>query len=147
LATAFTIDFYKPFWGKGADEAKCVRVSKIAFIGFGAMFFVFALCLRNLDNLLWLAFKIIAFTYGPLLGVFIVAIMTDWRVSSAKIVALMLSLTGTTFTLAMIAKWQAGNGGGSFWVGLDATYWRLYVIAGAVFLVAGAYALRDRPAR
>lgn len=145
LATAFTMDFYKPFWGKGADEAKCVRVSKLSFLAFGALFVVFALCLHNLDNLLWLAFRIIAFTYGPLLGVFIVTIMTDWRISASKLLTLMFSLTAATFALAIAAWWSTTHGATGFWMELHNTYWRLYVIAGATLLPLGVYLMREAP--
>ena len=145
LATAFTIDFYKPFWGKGADEAQCVRVSRLSFFAFGVLFILFALGLHNLDNLLWLAFRIISFTYGPLLGVFTVAILTDWRVSARRIVALMISYTLASFGLAMYAWWAATHGGSAFWMALHQTYWRLYVIFGALLVPLGAYLLRERP--
>ncbi|MDD5657582.1 MAG: sodium/solute symporter, partial [Elusimicrobia bacterium] len=110
LSTAFTMDFYKPFWGKGADETKMVRVSKLSFVGFGLFFMVFALALKNMDNLLWLAFRIIAFTYGPLLGIFVVTIMTDWKLSTRKVLGLMLTPTVLTFALAMAAWYMSGHG-------------------------------------
>ncbi|HAM35080.1 MAG TPA: hypothetical protein DEB40_01695 [Elusimicrobia bacterium] len=147
LSTAFTMDFYKPFWGKGASDAHMVKVSKLSFVAFGLFFMVCAMALRRLDNLLWLAFRIIAFTYGPLLGIFIVAIMTDWKLSARKVLGLMLTPTILTFGLAMIA-W-ALSGGGGFWGELHKTYWRLYTIFGTLFVPMGAWLLKEpaqRPA-
>ncbi|MFA6003150.1 MAG: sodium/solute symporter [Elusimicrobiota bacterium] len=144
LSTAFTLDFYKPFWGKDADEQKMVRVSKLSFVGFGLFFMVCAMLLKNLDNLLWLAFRIITFTYGPLLGIFCVTIMTDWKLSARKVIGLMLTPTVITFSLAMIAWWMSTHGGGGIWVPLHKTYWRLYSIFGTLFVPLGAWLLRDR---
>ena len=147
LSTAFTMDFYKPFFAKGASEARTVMVSRFSFVGFGLLFLVFALALKNLDNLLWLAFRLVSFTYGPLLGIFIVTIMTEWKLSFKKVLPLMLTPTVLTFGLSMLAWWMSAHSGGAFWDGLHQTYWRFYIIFGALFVPAGAYFLReDTPA-
>ena len=147
LSTAFTLDFYKPFWGKGQPEEKVVKVSKLSFVGFGLFFMAVALCLKSMDNLLWLAFRIIAFTYGPLLGIFVVTIMTDWRLSARKVLGLMLTPTVFTFSLAMLAWYMTTHGGGPAWTELHKTYWRLYTIFGTVFVPAGAWLLREKDER
>jgi SSS family transporter len=145
LATAFTIDFYRPFFGAGSSEEQTVRASKKFFVGFGVLFVVFALMMRNLDNLLWLAFKIVGFTYGPLLGTILVATLTDWKVDGKKVLGLMLSCTALTFALGATAYWQVKSGNPSvFWSELNGTYWRFYVIFGALAVPAGCWALRER---
>ncbi|MBI5630630.1 MAG: sodium/solute symporter [Elusimicrobia bacterium] len=144
LATAFTVDFYRPFWGENASEEEAVRASKLSFFAFGLLFILFALVLRRLDSLLWLAFRIVSFTYGPLLGVFSLAILTDWKVESRKIIALMLSTTACFLVLALAAWWQSSHGGGPFWIALHKTYWRLYVILGALIIPCGAYFMREK---
>ncbi len=144
LSTAFIMDFYKPFWGKDKTEAEIVKVSKLSFIGFGALFMVFALCLRNLDSLLWLAFRLVAFTYGPLLGIFCVAIMTKWRLATWKVVPIMLIPTILTFATSMTAWYLTTHGGSQFWVKLHKDYWQLYIIFGALFVPLAAWLSRDR---
>jgi SSS family transporter len=145
LTTAFTVDFYKPYFGQGKSEPELVASSKKFFVVFGVLFVVFALLMRNLDNLLWLAFRMVAYTYGPLLGTTLVATMTDWKIDGRKVLGLMLSSTVFTFTLAMTAKWQVDHGTASvFWTQLNATYWRLYVIFGALAVPAGCWVLRER---
>ena len=145
LATSFVIDFYKPFFGKNADETQYVRVSKVSFLVFGLFMVFLALILRNLDNLLWLGFRIVAFTYGPLLGVFAVAILTNWRISSKKIIAMMFGITAILFTFGMAAWWSTTGGATSgFWVDLHKTYWRLYIIFGALLVPIGCFFLREK---
>lgn len=143
LSTAFTIDFYRPFWGKDASEEQCVKVSRMSFVGFGLLFLVFALCLRNLDQLLWLAFRLISFTYGPLFGLFIVAIMTDWKINARKILPLMFGYTAVTFSMAMYAWSVKTHGGTGFWASMHTDYWRFYIIGGALFIPGCAYFLRE----
>ena len=147
LSTSFTMDFYKPFWSKGRSESDVVRISRFAFVGFGLFFMVIALALKSMDNLLWLAFRIIAFTYGPLLGIFIVTIMTDWKLSARKVLGLMLTPTVLTFSLAMLAWYQSTHGGGHGWNELHRTYWRLYTIFGTLFVPFGAWLLREKGER
>lgn len=144
LATAFTVDFYRPNWGAGKSEAELVRASKRFFVGFGVLFVVFAMLMKNLDNLLWLAFRMVSYTYGPLLGTTLVATLTNWKIDGRKVLGLMLSCTALTFSLAMTAKWRVDHHTASvFWTQLNATYWRLYVIFGALAVPAGCWMLRE----
>ncbi|MBI5245100.1 MAG: sodium/solute symporter [Elusimicrobia bacterium] len=143
LSTAFTIDFYKPFWGKDSSEERCVKVSKLSFVGFGLLFMAFALMVKNLSSLLWLGFKIVAFTYGPLLGVYLTAVFTDWEIPPKRLILLMLGITLATFAMGMTAWHLSAPGSGGFWTQLDETYWRLYIIFGALAVPAGAYFLRS----
>jgi solute:Na+ symporter, SSS family len=145
LATSWVVDFYKPLWGKNADEKRCVLISKISFVAFGVLMAVFAILVRGLDNLLWLGFRIVAFTYGPLLGLFAVAILTNWKVSWKKLVPLMLFITLTGFGLAMAAWWFTVNGTtNDFWIQLHKKWWRLYVIIGSLAVPFFCYFFRDK---
>lgn len=148
LATAFVVDFYKPFRGAKAGEAEHVRVSKIAFVGFGLLMMVFALLVKNFGNLLWLGFKIVSFTYGPLLGVFLVAILTTWKVRPWRLIAMMLVTTLVLFALGMTAYAQVKMGVKSGpWFEIHTTFWRLNVIVGALAVLLGAWLLKDEPDR
>ena len=142
LATSFTVDFYKTWKGDGA-AAQTLRVSRASFVGFGLGFLVLALLLPRWDDLLWLGFRMVSFTYGPLLGLFALAILTDWRVPSKSLVGLMLGSTAVSLTLAILAwKLSPGDGAG-FWRALHADYWRLYVPAGAAVVFLGGRATRQ----
>lgn len=143
LSTALIIDFYKPFIAPGASEEQCVKVSKLAFVGFGLLFIVFALAMHNLDNILWLAFRMIAFTYGPLLGVFLVAILTDWKVPAKPLIVLMISWTVLAFSLAMVAFSYWKGGGTGFLADIHTRYWQFFTIFGALIIPAGAYLMRE----
>lgn len=145
LSTSFVIDFYKRFGGKNADEARCVKVSKLSFFGFGILMAIVAIFLRDLDNLLWLGFRIVAYTYGPLLGVFLVVIFTNWRIPSRRLVPLMLVITLALLSLGSIARAEVLAGATSgLWFHLHTTYWRLYVIVGALLVPGIGYFLREK---
>lgn len=144
LATAFVIDFYKPFLGKDSSEGTMVLVSKLCYIGFGVLFVVLAVSIRTMEQLLWLSFKMVPFTYGPLLGVFLVALLTNWQVKPRRMLALMLATTAVFLTLAFAAyKLADATNPTSIWTMLDRDYWRLYVVFGALGLPLAAYFLKD----
>jgi len=143
LSTAFVMDFYKPIWGKDAGQKHLVSVSRISFVIFGAVFLVLALALKGLDRVLWLAFRVISYTYGPLLGLFAAAIMTNWKLSSRRAAWLMIVPTVMLFTVEMISWHLAARGG--IWGQIHETYWRLYVVFGALFVFFGARFLRQEP--
>lgn len=145
LSTSWIVDFYKPIWGKNATETHCVRASKYAFVVFGLLMAFFAMLFRNLDSLLWLGFRIVAYTYGPLLGAFAVAILTNWRVPGQKLISLMFIITAILLALGIIAWWQSTHGAGpGFWNDLHTTYWRLNIIVGALLVPLCCLFLRDK---
>ena len=87
----------------------------------------------------------VAFTYGPLLGTTLVATLTDWKVDGRTVLGLMLSSTAITLSLAMTAWWLTTHGAApGFWTELHKTYWRLYVIFGALAVPAGCWVLREQ---
>ena len=147
LATVFVTDFYRPFWGKDASERKCVVISKLSFVAFGVLFICFGLAMHNLDSLLWLAFRLISFTYGPLLGLFVVTILTDWQVSPRRLLPVMILFSVCSFATAMTA-WHISSqpGATGFWVNLHRDYWRFWIIGGALIVPAWAWLVRERPA-
>jgi SSS family solute:Na+ symporter len=142
LSTAFTLDFYKPIFGRRKSEAQLVKVSKASFFGFGVLFLLLALGMRNLDRLLWLAFRLISFTYGPMLGLFLVALLTDWKLAPRKVLTLLFSTTAALLALGA-AAWRLAPGGG-FWAGLHETWWRLYIVAGALVVPLACAVMRDQ---
>lgn len=144
LSTAFVVDFYKPIWGRNADEEKCVKVSKICFISFGIFMGICAVLVRRLDHLLWLGFKIVAFTYGPLLGLFAVCILTKWKIAPKKIITLMITMTLFLTTIGYCANEFSQNAKEGFWFAMQTKYWRLYIIVGALSIPAIGYFLRDK---
>ncbi len=146
LSTSFIIDFYVPLINPALSEENRLKASKISFLIFGVFFIAFALLLRHLDNLLWLAFRITAFTYGPLFGIFIVAILTGWRLKGRNLSILAISTSFLTVVMAAIAWIETLHGAQGFWKNLHETYWPLYVVFGSLLVVFGAYLFREKGA-
>jgi SSS family solute:Na+ symporter len=83
LATSFVTDIYKP-WRPGLPDRTYLRISRWCVGAFGAILAVLAYGLSYLDNILWLAFKIGGVTFGSLLGVFLLGLLTKRRSNRAN---------------------------------------------------------------
>ena len=75
--------FYKPFVSPDADEEKLLRVSRLLVIFWGAVLAVMAwqFSASRLD-LVTLAFSMTTYTWGPMLGLFLLSMVAKrWRVA------------------------------------------------------------------
>jgi SSS family transporter len=97
LTTSFVTDIYRPvFYGRGT-ERHYLWVSRVCVAGFGVILGVIAYFFSYFDKILWLAFKIGGVTYGSLLGVFLLGLLTRRRCNLLNVAAMSLS------ALAMLA--------------------------------------------
>jgi SSS family solute:Na+ symporter len=84
LASATTMDIYKPYWGKNNPPEKDLRISRLMTIGWGTVItgsaFLFALLqLRESGErpaVVELGLGIASYTYGGLLGAFVLGIFS-----------------------------------------------------------------------
>jgi SSS family transporter len=84
LASSTTLDIYKPYWGKDNSPAKDLRISRMITIGWGIIItgsaFVFAfLQLQSSGErpaVVELGLGIASYTYGGLLGAFLLGILS-----------------------------------------------------------------------
>ena len=76
LAASFVTDVYRPLLARDRSEAHYLRVSRAAVAGFGLALALLAWGFSFFDRILWLAFKIAGVTFGSLLGVFLLGLVT-----------------------------------------------------------------------
>src|SRR5262245_6334299 len=106
LSASFVTDIYRPLLAPGRPERHYLVVSRIAVIVFGLVLGVIAYAFSAFSQILWLAFKIAGVTFGSLLGVFLLGLVTtrpvrDWAnvtamsvMAAVNLVLLILSETG-----------------------------------------------------
>jgi Na+/proline symporter len=97
LAASFVTDIYRPLLVRGGSERHYLLVSRISVVGFGIILGVLAHAFSAFDQILWLAFKIAGVTFGSLLGVFLVGLVTgrpvrDWANVVAMVVMALVNL-------------------------------------------------------
>jgi len=96
LATSFTKDFYLPYFHRGAGEREAVTAARVATAIFGLLMVVVATVAARavLENshltIIPIAIGILGYTYGGLLGVFLLGMLTRRRGADGANVGAML---------------------------------------------------------
>jgi SSS family transporter len=97
LSASFVTDIYRPLIARGRSERHYLVVSRVAVVAFGIVLGGLAYAFSSFDQILWLAFKIAGVTFGSLLGVFLLGLLTrrpisDWANVTAMIVMAAVNL-------------------------------------------------------
>jgi len=103
LTASFVSDIYRPLIRKRADERHYLLVSRIAVIGFGLILAGIAALCSPVENILWFAFQVYSLTGGPMLGVFLLGLLTRRKANLANIPAMLIS-TLVCFALLLLIK-------------------------------------------
>ncbi len=97
LATSYTKDFYQPYINPGATDVQAIRAARIATAVFGILMILVAtmaayLVLKDPKlTIIPIALGIFGYTYGALLGVFLLGMLTRTRgADKANIIGMLL---------------------------------------------------------
>jgi SSS family solute:Na+ symporter len=104
LAASFVTDIYRPLLHRGGSERHYLRVSRISVVVFGVILGVLAHAFSAFDGILWLAFKIAGVTFGSLLGVFLLGLLTRRRVADAANVVAMVAMALVNLVLLILSE-------------------------------------------
>lgn len=91
MSTTVVVDFYRPFLRRGASEAHYLLAARLLVVFFGVALAGVALLFAGQDQLLWEAFRWAGLIFGPMLGVFLLAVLTKTRGHDRLNVATMLT--------------------------------------------------------
>jgi solute:Na+ symporter, SSS family len=90
LSASFVTDIYRPLLVPGRSDRHYLWVSRAAVVVFGLVLAGLAWGFSFFDKILWLAFKIAGVTFGSLLGVFLLGLMTRLRANRANVAAMVI---------------------------------------------------------
>jgi SSS family transporter len=136
LSASFVTDIYRPLLVRGRSERHYLRVSRAAVIGFGVVLALLAWGFSFFSGFLWLAFKIAGVTFGSLLGVFLLGLITPARADRANAAAMIVM---AIVNLALLILSETGRiGFGWSWLVILGT-------AGTMLLAPLLAPLFDRP--
>ena len=91
LSASFVTDIYRPLLVRGRGERHYLLVSRVSVVVFGLVLGAIAHAFSAFDKILWLAFKIAGVTFGSLLGVFLLGLLSRRRVADwANVLAMVL---------------------------------------------------------
>jgi hypothetical protein len=95
-------------------------------VGFGLILAGIAVACAPVENILWFAFQILSITGGPMLGVFLLGLLTRQRTNHVNIVAMLVS-TGVCLVLLLLIKWGKLDLGWS---------WLIVIGTGITFIIS-----------
>ena len=79
LASTAYIDIFQRYFQIVRDDIQAVRISRCLVIVFAFLLAGIAIFFCRTESILWLGFRIVGYTYGGLLGIFLLAVMTSKR--------------------------------------------------------------------
>jgi len=104
LAASFVTDIYRPLLVKNRDERHYLRVSRVSVVIFCLILGVIAYSFSFFDKILWLAFKIAGVTFGSLLGVFLLGLLSRRPVRDQANVLAMIVMALVNLVLLTLSE-------------------------------------------
>ena len=105
LASSAICDIYRPYLIKNKPEKHYLFVSRLLIVFFALLLIAIAYLCKNMGAVLILAFKITSFTYGALLGIFLIAVLTKRGNCTGNIIAMFTSIIIVYFVSAAKIAW------------------------------------------
>jgi SSS family solute:Na+ symporter len=103
LTSSFVTDIYRPLIHRHASEKHYLLVSRAGVIGFGLVLAGIAAVCAPVDNILWFAFEILSITGGPMLGVFLLGLLTRQKANLTNVPAMLIS-TGVCVVMLILRE-------------------------------------------
>jgi SSS family solute:Na+ symporter len=134
LSSSFITDIYRPLINRTATEKHYLIISRLAVVSFGLILAAIAFACQPVQNILWFAFQIISVTGGPVLGIFLLGILTKARCNRTNITAMVLT---AVYMAALLIYGKLG------WISLG---WSWLIVIGTLmtFSLAWLLALASR---
>ncbi|MBI2161489.1 MAG: hypothetical protein HYU25_14125 [Candidatus Rokubacteria bacterium] len=104
LSASFVTDIYRPLLVRHGSERHYLLVSRAAVVAFGLVLGAIAHFFSAFDKILWLAFKIAGVTFGSLLGVFLLGLLSRRRIADGANVAAMIAMALVTLALLVVSE-------------------------------------------
>ena len=90
LTASFVTDIYRPLIRKNETDQHYMRVARMMVVVFGVILALLAYMFSSLEGFLWWAFKIGGVTFGSLLGVFLLGLLTKRQSNRANVLSMIL---------------------------------------------------------
>ncbi len=104
LSSSTLIDLYRPLLKQEPNKENSLRFSRVLISIFGISLAIIAWLLKDAENFLWLSFKIGSITYGALLGVFLLGIVSKRGSDRGSLIAMLSSGIVCSILLFLIEK-------------------------------------------
>ncbi len=120
LAASAVVDFYLRYSKKKLSDKNQIDVARNFIVLFAVALTFIAMLFGEAQSILWIGFKSVGFTYGGLLGIFLLAVLTKTRGNDKlNLIALLSSVLVSFFAISLgqgndgslkfIFPWQEGK--------------------------------------
>lgn len=135
LSSTFYIDIYKRYIRPETNEKHAVTISRYTVIIFAAVLAIVAMQCGKTESVLWLGFKIFGYTYGAMIGVFLIAVLTERRGNDiANVVIMVTSVLMVLFLTAdSIGPLQEVRSTLLSPLGIEKISWKWSIIIGSIW--------------
>lgn len=104
LAASFVTDIYRPLLARGRSERHYLAVSRASVAAFGVLLALLAWGFSFFEGILWVAFKIAGVTFGSLLGVFLLGLLTTRSIPDRANVVAMVAMAAVNLALLVLGE-------------------------------------------
>jgi solute:Na+ symporter, SSS family len=105
LSASFVTDIYRPLLARGRSERHYLAVSRGAVLVFGLVLGLLAWGFSLVTGqMLWVVFKVAGVTFGSLLGVFLLGLLTTRRIADRANVSAMITMALVNLTLLVLSE-------------------------------------------
>ncbi|MEN6426170.1 MAG: sodium/solute symporter [Phycisphaerales bacterium] len=132
LSSSFVSDIYRRLIRRDATEKYYLLVSRIAVVSFGLILAGIAIVCSPVESLVDFAFQIFALPGGPMLGVFLLGLVTRRQANLTNIPAMLISTAVCTVLLILI------------WTGTLHLGWTWLIVVGTAITMILGYLLPTR---
>jgi SSS family transporter len=123
LSSAVVLDIYVPLVGKRKSEAQLLRISRLVTLGWGVILMLAAIAFIGLKGtVVEIALSIASYTYGGLLGVFLLGLIVKKASQRDAIVGFVIALVVMTIVVRTVQ-----------------IAWPLYTVIGSVMAVIAGF--------
>lgn len=133
LSSAALVDLWKPLVKREMSRAQEMQLTRALVVIFGIALSLVAYALKDAEGFLWLTFQLASVTYGALLGVFLLGIVTTKGSDRGNIYGMLSAAAITTSLLFLIKADQIELG----WT------WLIFIGTGWTFI--SGYLLTKKP--
>lgn len=126
LSSSAINDLLKKVVSKSSDRSP-LFVSRITILVFGSILALLALLLEDQKELFWLSFKMVSITYGAMLGIFVLGLMTKRGSDTGNLVAMISASTLVSVLMILLQNGKLSFG------------WTWLILIGAVWTFTVAY--------
>jgi len=147
LSSTFYIDIYKRYIRPETTEKHAVTISRYSVIIFATVLAFVAMQCGKTESVLWLGFKIFGYTYGAMIGVFLIAVLTDRRGNDIANVVIMVTsvLMVLFFTADSIGPLQEVRSTLLSPLGIEKISWKWSIILGSIWTFGIGVIFSKRP--